>query len=116
MVFISAAPLSQFRLESERDWEVDGTPEGSAPGPGPDREEAWGGGYLAVDVAQLARALQCVPLHVRLGLEPAVFTVSASSLDAIFRPCETKSGRPNGVMYVSSLSSCRTHPPTPSTG
>ncbi len=61
----AADALSQFRFQSERDWELDG--QGS--------DTAAESGLLALNLADLANSLNCVPLHTRLGLEEEHFGV-----------------------------------------
>ncbi len=57
--------MSQFRFKDEQDWELDGEAEGS--------EEI--ADLLAVDLADLATAIHCIPLHTRLGLDTDMIQV-----------------------------------------
>ncbi len=55
---------SRFRLRAERDWdEADG-------------DERQDPDFLSINVADMAAAVQCVPLHTRLGLGQELFGVS----------------------------------------
>ena len=61
---IAVTPRSGLRLRDEEEWEDSGAGESHH--------------LLSIDVAELAAAVSCLPLHQRLNLDTSLFSVSVS--------------------------------------
>lgn len=69
MIFSSVDALTQFRFKEEQEWQRD------LDEAGPDPSQ-----LLSIDCVALAKALSCIPLHKRLGIEESVFEVNVVCL------------------------------------